>query len=164
MPCENLARFTSPDVATLQARMVPAAGDAPVHCRVSGVLKPEIGFEVNLPMQWNGRFYMIGNGGHAGEGPDDAGRAAQRTEALKLGFAMATTNTGHDGRKEPGASFVLTNPAESDRLCLPRRPSHGDDRQGHHEGVLREARRAFVLELVLERRPPGPDRSPALSG
>ena len=29
---------------------------------------------------WNGRFYMIGNGGHAGEALDDAGRvgAAQR--------------------------------------------------------------------------------------
>src|SRR5690242_7830958 len=64
MPCENLARFASADNATVQARMVPAAGDAPVHCRVSGVLKPEIGFEVNLPMLWNGRFYMIGNGGH----------------------------------------------------------------------------------------------------
>src|SRR5215831_20455210 len=86
MPCENLSRFAAPDIATVQAHMVPATGDAPVHCRVSGLLKPEIGFEVNLPMEWNGRFYMIGNGGHAGEGPDDPGRAAQRTEALKLGF------------------------------------------------------------------------------
>lgn len=113
MPCENLSRFTAPDVATVQARMVPDTGDAPVHCRVSGVLKPEIGFEVNLPMQWNGRFYMIGNGGHAGEGPDDSRRAAQRSEALKLGFVIATTNTGHDARKEPGASFVLTNPQKA---------------------------------------------------
>jgi hypothetical protein len=113
MPCENLSRFTSPDIPMVQARMVPAAGDAPVHCRVSGVLKPEIGFEVNLPMQWNGRFYMIGNGGHAGEGPDDPGRAAQRSEALRLGFVIATTNTGHDARKEPGASFVMTNPQKA---------------------------------------------------
>src|SRR5580765_4607130 len=109
MPCENLAKFSAPDIMTVQARMVPAAGDAPVHCRVSGVLKPEIGFEVNLPMQWNGRLYMIGNGGHAGEGPDDPGRAAQRAEAIKLGFVMVSTNTGHDARKEPGATFVLTN-------------------------------------------------------
>src|SRR5215467_16387990 len=60
MPCENLSRFTAPDIAMVQARMVPATGDAPVHCRVSGLLRPEIGFEVNLPMQWNGRLYMIG--------------------------------------------------------------------------------------------------------
>jgi feruloyl esterase len=113
MPCENLSRFVSPDIASVQAHMVPAAGEAPVHCRVSGVLRPEIGFEVNLPMQWNGRFYMIGNGGHAGEAPDDPGRAAQRTEALTLGFVIATTNTGHDARKEPGASFVMTNPQKA---------------------------------------------------
>jgi feruloyl esterase len=113
MPCENLSRFTSPDIAIVRAHMVPAAGEAPVHCRVSGVLRPEIGFEVNLPMQWNGRFYMIGNGGHAGEGPDDSARAAQRAEALTLGFVIATTNTGHDARKEPGASFVMTNPQKA---------------------------------------------------
>jgi len=113
MPCENLSRFTSPDIAVVQARMVPAAGDVHVHCRVSGVLRPEIGFEVNLPMQWNGRLYMIGNGGHAGEGPDDPARAAQRAEALQLGFVIATTNTGHDARKEPGASFVVTNPQKA---------------------------------------------------
>ncbi len=112
VPCENLARFTAPDIATMQARMVPAAGDAPVHCRVSGVLKPEIAFEVNLPMQWNGRFYMIGNGGHAGEGPDDAGRASQRTEAIKLGFVIATTNTGHDASQGAGRQL---RPYESRR-------------------------------------------------
>ena len=56
--------------------MVPAAADVPEHCRVSGVLAPEVAFEVNLPARWNGRFYMIGNGGHAGEALDDA--AARR--------------------------------------------------------------------------------------
>src|SRR5215510_6294916 len=113
MPCENLSRFTAPDIATVQARMVPDTGDAPVHCRVSGVLKPQIAFEVNLPMEWNGRFYMIGNGGHAGEAPDDPGRAAQRATALQHGFVIATTNTGHDSRKEPQATFVLSNPQKA---------------------------------------------------
>jgi feruloyl esterase len=80
---------------------------------VSGVLSPEIAFEVNLPARWNGRFYMIGNGGHAGEGPDDPGRALQRTAALQHGFAMASTNTGHDARKEPQATFVLSNPQKA---------------------------------------------------
>ena len=73
------------------------------HCRVTGLLAPEIAFEVSLPAKWNGRFYMIGNGGHAGEALDDPGRVAQRNEALQLGFAFAQTNTGHDARKEPGA-------------------------------------------------------------
>src|SRR5467141_2762338 len=59
------------------------------------------------------RFYMIGNGGHAGEALDDAGRVAQRNGALQLGFAFAQTNTGHDARKEPGATFVLSNPQKA---------------------------------------------------
>jgi hypothetical protein len=43
-----------------------AAEDVPAHCRVSAILNPEIGFEVNLPPRWNRRVYMIGNGGHGG--------------------------------------------------------------------------------------------------
>jgi hypothetical protein len=56
---------------------------------------------------------MIGNGGHAGESLDDAGRVAQRNAALQLGFAFAQTNTGHDSRKEPGGTFVLSNPQKA---------------------------------------------------
>src|SRR5579862_7722611 len=56
---------------------------------------------------------MIGNGGHAGEAMDDPGRVAQRNGALQLGFAFAQTNTGHDARKEPGATFVLSNPQKA---------------------------------------------------
>src|SRR5947209_2309757 len=88
-------------------RICRGSDAAPAHCRVTGVLSPEIAFEVSLPAKWNGRFYMIGNGGHAGEAMDDAGRVAQRNAALQVGFAFAQTNTGHDAKKEPGASFVL---------------------------------------------------------
>ena len=56
---------------------------------------------------------MIGNGGLAGEAMDDPGRVAQRNAALKVGFAFAQTNTGHDARKEPGASFVMSNPEKA---------------------------------------------------
>jgi Tannase and feruloyl esterase len=113
MACESLAAFKTEELVQLSAAVVPAAENAPSHCRVSGVLAPEIGFEVNLPARWNGRFYMIGNGGHAGERPDDPGRAIQRAAALQHGFAIATTNTGHDARKEPGGTFVLSNPQKA---------------------------------------------------
>jgi len=93
--------------------VVPEAANVPEHCRVSGVLVPEIAFEVNLPTRWNGRFYMIGNGGHAGEGPDEPLRAGQRADAVRMGFVMAMTNTGHDARKEPQASFVMSNPQKA---------------------------------------------------
>ena len=42
----------------------------PEHCRVTGLIQPEIRFEVNLPTKWNRRFYMHGNGGFAGETPE----------------------------------------------------------------------------------------------
>jgi hypothetical protein len=111
--CEALGQFKSKDIAQLTATVVPAAAAAPAHCRVSGMLSPEIAFEVSLPAKWNGRFYMIGNGGHAGESLEDAGRVGQRNQALSLGFAFAQTNTGHDARKEPGGSFVMSNPQKA---------------------------------------------------
>ena len=114
MPCDRLAAaLKSKELVDIKTALIAQAGDVPAHCRVSGVLKPEIGFEVNLPVRWNRRFYMIGNGGHAGEAPDDAGRAAQRASALQHGFVMASTNTGHDARKEPQATFVLSNPQKA---------------------------------------------------
>jgi feruloyl esterase len=111
--CEALGNFKSKDIAQISAAMTPAATGVPAHCRVSGLLSPEIAFEVSLPAKWNGRFYMIGNGGHAGEALDDAGRVGQRNGALQLGFAFAQTNTGHDSRKEPGGTFVLSNPQKA---------------------------------------------------
>src|ERR1700691_5704378 len=111
--CEALGKFNSKEVAQIAATAMPATTDAPAQCRVTGLLSPEIAFEVSLPAKWNGRFYMIGNGGHAGEALDDPGRVAQRNAALQLGFAFAQTNTGHDTRKEPGATFVLSNPQKA---------------------------------------------------
>jgi feruloyl esterase len=97
----------------ISARSVPAEDGAPAHCRVSGVLSPEVAFEVNLPSLWNGRLYMIGNGGLAGEAPDDPNRAAQRADALEHGFVMVSTNTGHYAREEPSGTFVLSNPQKA---------------------------------------------------
>ncbi len=81
--CEMLAQFKSKEIVQIKAVMLPAEGTRPAHCSVTGTLSPEIAFEVSLPAAWNGRFYMIGNGGHAGEAMDDAGRVAQRNEAVR---------------------------------------------------------------------------------
>ena len=107
--CEALNAFTSKEIIQIKATAIPASGAVPAYCRVSGSLSPEIAFEVSLPLKWNGRFYMIGNGGHAGEALDDASRVSQIQAALQVGFSVAQTNTGHDSRKEPGATFVLSN-------------------------------------------------------
>ena len=110
--CEALAKFKTKEIVRISATAMPA-GPAPAHCRVTGLLSPEIAFEASLPDKWNGRFYMIGNGGHAGEPMDSPMRVEQRNAALQHGFAFAQTNTGHDAGKEPGASFVMSNPEKA---------------------------------------------------
>jgi len=111
--CEALGQFKSKDIVQITAMAVPASDPAPAFCRVTGLLSPEIAFEVALPTRWNGRFYMIGNGGFAGDALDNPARVTQRNEALQLGFAFAQTNTGHDSRKEPNATFVMSNPEKA---------------------------------------------------
>jgi hypothetical protein len=111
--CESLGKFKSEEIVQITAAVIPAAAAVPAYCRVSGLLNPEIAFEVSLPDKWNGRFYMIGNGGHAGEALNDPSRVSQINAALQVGFAVAQTNTGHDSRKEPGATFVLSNPQKA---------------------------------------------------
>ena len=111
--CDTMGRFKSDEIRSIKADMIVASEAVPAYCKVTGTLKPEIAFEVSLPAQWNGRFYMIGNGGFAGDNLDNPGRAAQRNEALRLGFAFAQTNTGHDAQQEPGASFVMSDPQKA---------------------------------------------------
>jgi feruloyl esterase len=110
--CESLAAFKGDGVVSIQARVVAAAGDAPQHCRVTGVITPEVAFEVHLPDRWNRRFYMTGNGGLAGDALDGP-VSAERATALASGFVTARTNTGHDARKEPSGTFVLSNPQKA---------------------------------------------------
>ncbi|MBN1569738.1 MAG: tannase/feruloyl esterase family alpha/beta hydrolase [Acidobacteria bacterium] len=111
--CEAIGQFKSKEIVQITATAIAATAGTPAYCKVTGMLDPEIAFEVSLPTGWNGRFYMIGNGGHAGESLEDPSRTSQRNAALQIGFAVAQTNTGHDSRKEPGATFVLSNPQKA---------------------------------------------------
>jgi hypothetical protein len=106
-PCKELRSLTSLGLSVIGATVIPASGTAPEHCRVSLMAQPEINIEVNLPSAWNGRLYMFGNGGWAGEAFDTAGRAASRAKGLKAGFVTAATDTGHSAALEQGASFAL---------------------------------------------------------
>jgi len=106
MDCAAIAGLATPDTTILSVRTVPAADGVPEHCRVTGMIAPEIRFELNLPAAWNRRFYMHGNGGFAGENPEFGPRPMVRANALKQGFATVQTNTGHDAQAEPLASFA----------------------------------------------------------
>jgi feruloyl esterase len=112
-PCADMNAYKAKDLVEIRAEEIAALSNTPKYCRVSGVIAPEVAFEVSLPEKWNGRFYMIGNGGHAGESLADAGRTSQRDAALRIGFAFAQTNTGHYSSKEPGGTFVLSNPQKA---------------------------------------------------
>ena len=81
--------------------------DLPAFCRVVAVLKPAPGsairMEVWMPREgWNGKFMGVGNGGFSG-----SISYAALAEALKRGYATASTNTGHDGAS---GSFALGQP------------------------------------------------------
>jgi feruloyl esterase len=106
--CASLVSLTGYEFSVLSAIVIPASSDAPEYCRVSGLIQPEIRFEVNLPTPWNGRLYMFGNGGYAGEALDAGGRVATARRALARGFAAVQTNTGHDAAVEPLGSFAAS--------------------------------------------------------
>ena len=79
----------------------------PAFCRVVAVLKPSpasaIRIEVWMPREtWNGKLMGVGNGGFSGSISH-----AALAEALKRGYATASTNTGHDGAS---GSFALGQP------------------------------------------------------
>ncbi len=104
--CSSLVALTGFELSVTTATIVPAAGDTPEFCRAAGQIQPEIRFEVGLPSAWNGRLYMFGNGGYAGEALDAPGRVATMRRALARGFATAQMNTGHDAAAEPLGTFA----------------------------------------------------------
>jgi Tannase and feruloyl esterase len=106
--CASLVSLTGYEFSVLTATTIPASADAPEYCRVSGLVQPEIRFEVSLPTAWNGRLYMFGNGGYAGEALTASGRVATARRALARGFAAVQTNTGHDAATEPLGSFAAS--------------------------------------------------------
>src|SRR5688572_28785113 len=106
--CTALVSQTNYEFSITTAVTVPAAADVPEHCRVTGLIQPDVQFEVRLPLLWNGRIYMIGNGGYAGEQLDAPARVAGTQAAVARGFATAQTNTGHEAAVEPLATFAVS--------------------------------------------------------
>jgi feruloyl esterase len=105
--CAQLVALTGYDFSVYSAAIVPPSPIVPEHCRVDLLVQPDINIEINLPTLWNGRLYMFGNGGFAGESFEAAGRAANRARGLRAGFVTAATDTGHSARREPGGTFAV---------------------------------------------------------
>ncbi len=85
----------------------------PAHCRVTGVMHERvssvdgnsygIGFELRLPLAWNGRFFHQGNGGLDGSVVTAVGGfgGGPLTHALLQGFAVLSSDAGHAGSLGP---------------------------------------------------------------
>ena len=104
--CATLVSLTGYEFSISTAPPAAASIDSPEYCHILGLIQPEIRFEVSLPAAWNGRLYMFGNGGYAGEALDSSGRVATVRRALARGFAVAQTNTGHDAAVEALGTFA----------------------------------------------------------
>ena len=105
--CADLRALTGYEFSIDTATVVSGSAGTPEFCSVRGLIMPEVRFEVSLPREWNGRLYMFGNGGYAGESFTAPQRLQRRDAALARGFAVAWTNTGHDAAREPLATFAL---------------------------------------------------------
>jgi feruloyl esterase len=83
----------------------PNAGVRTPFCRVAGVAEPEIGFEVWLPEDWNGKIQNVGNGGYSG-----AFNYPAASQALALGYAAGTTDVGHKDNGMFDAAWAVGHP------------------------------------------------------
>jgi len=75
------------------------------YCHVEGSILARIGFWLLLPDSWNGRLVMRGGGGYAGQQWQKGRRDTLRDE----GYAIAYTDTGHDARTKPLATFAYND-------------------------------------------------------
>jgi feruloyl esterase len=103
--CAALEKFSMPGHGVVINKVQEIS--SPAHCRVDGVIdartgrdgKPYgLGFAVALPANWNGKFLMQGGGGLNGSvASPTGGQFAGSKPALDRGFAVATTDSGHQG-------------------------------------------------------------------
>ena len=99
--------FVPPDGGRRGAGGANPYANLPSFCRVAATLTPsadsDIKIEVWLPASgWNGKFEAVGNGGWAGVISYSA-----MADALRAGYATASTDTGHVGGR---GTFALEHP------------------------------------------------------
>jgi pimeloyl-ACP methyl ester carboxylesterase len=94
------------EAGTVRPPGVVAGDMLTAHCRLSGRFAERqgvdgktyaIGFELRLPAAWNGRFLFQGGGGNDGVVRPAVGPQASPRYALNQGFAVVTTDAGHQG-------------------------------------------------------------------
>jgi tannase/feruloyl esterase len=132
--CASLQKRSTASVKVTEATWVPqsqlpsgpggATLLAPEHClvhlmigaRPSGI--PDLGFgtgvELRLPLEWNGRLLFQGGGGLDGVLLPALGRVSGFPSALERGFAVVSTDGGHQGRNNIDSRFGSDQQAKLD--------------------------------------------------
>lgn len=119
VPATTITSATYAEVGTTAG---PNASALPAHCVVRGAIAPRVGeggrpyetrFELRLPTEWTGRFFYQGGGGNDGTVAPAIGRntGSFNGPALARGFAVVTTDAGHQGG---GPEFALDPVARID--------------------------------------------------
>lgn len=120
LPTENPGRAALTGAARARAAL-------PAHCLVEGMIAPRTGaggqsfgtgFQLRLPEQWNGRFLFQGGGGQDGVVTEAIGAipvsGSTAAPALNRGYAVASTDSGHQGRDSSDSSFGTDQQARID--------------------------------------------------
>jgi feruloyl esterase len=96
---ESLPQLPDVTIRSVTQESAPAP-----HCKVAGVIGPEIHFELLLPDEWNGKFVMGGGGGFVGS----VVNTSLMLGSLQAGYATVGTDTGHQGHPLD-ASWAINN-------------------------------------------------------
>lgn len=119
--CNTLAATLSyPDTVFTSSSSVAdgaltlAGQPIPAHCRLLGKMHERvspvdgktyaIGFEMRLPLDWNGRYFYQANGGIDGSVSTATGNTSgggPLTSALLQRFAVISSDAGHNGAQNP---------------------------------------------------------------
>ncbi|MCX2721212.1 tannase/feruloyl esterase family alpha/beta hydrolase [Roseibium salinum] len=122
LACEPaaLSELALPGTRIVSAQSAPADDQAGPHCIVRGAVNERtgadgmpyaIGFEMRLPDEWNGRYVHQANGGNDGKVVPAYGdlKGNQPDNALSRGYAVLSTDAGHDGEANPDAGLAGGN-------------------------------------------------------
>lgn len=122
LTCENIttANLGYSNVSVTTAKLVTDDANYPAYCLVQGKVnertgidgnKYAIGFEMRLPVTWNGRFVSQQNGGTEGvlsAAVGNFGAAGNGgVAALTRGFAVLSTDGGHLTANAPASASAL---------------------------------------------------------
>jgi feruloyl esterase len=120
--CDAVAALASDGMRIIEAIATPASAEVPIdHCIVRGRTHERIGadgnsyaisFELRLPDEWSGRFLHQFNGGNDGAVVPALGRLSVMPpgdSALARGFAVVSSDAGHDGSAHPAAGLAGGN-------------------------------------------------------